>query len=367
MTDHESRDHELGDGPDWEALARFLAGESPDNEAVVMRDWLASHPQDRALIEVLQSADGDETASRPGAVDMSDVDVEAALSAVHRRMETAAESPVVSPGLTVQRGGAPRPRHRALLVTSALAAAAIIVAYVTVRRGPVVAPPAEAAPSRLYATGFGQRDSVILGEGSRIILGPDSRLMVPIDYGSTTRSVELLGDAYFEIRHDASKPFSVKVGHALIEDVGTTFTVESDAADTVSVSVLTGSVRLRLGEAKASSGVVLDAGDRGSFTADGFTHAYPHTATAADSAWTTGRLVFQGASLDRVGSEIHRWFGVTVIVADSSLTSRHVTASFNGESVDQVLKIVGLTLGARIERKGDSAFVYSSGGPVAPR
>jgi transmembrane sensor len=81
----------------------------------------------------------------------------------------------------------------------------------------------------------------------------------------------------------------------------------------------------------------------------------------------TGRLVFQDASLARVASEIHRWFGVTMLISDSSLASRHVTASFNGESVDQVLKIVGMTLGARIDRKGDSAMVYSSHGPDAPR
>jgi transmembrane sensor len=294
---------------------------------------------------------------------LSDAEVEAGLSAVHARMMNAAGP---SAALTVQRGGNRRGLHAAI-VLSALAAAAIIVAYVTVRRGPVLAPPTEGAMSRLYATSIGQRDSIILGEGTRIILGPDSRLLVPTDYGLTARSVELMGDAYFEVRHDSSKPFSVKVGHALIEDVGTTFTVESGATDTVSVSVMTGSVRLRLSTGRANSGAVLAAGDRGSFTPDGFVHAYPHTAAADDSAWMTGRLVFQNASLARVASEIHRWFGVTVFVRDSSLADRHVTASFNGESVDQVLKIIGLTLDARIERKGDSATVYSSHGSDAPR
>ena len=85
----------------------------------------------------------------------------------------------------------------------------------------------------------------MLADGSRVILGPDSRLTVPADFGSTARAVELKGDGYFDVRHDAAKPFTVRVANALVEDVGTTFTVESDAGDTTSVSVLSGSVRLR--------------------------------------------------------------------------------------------------------------------------
>jgi len=358
MTDQDSGQQGSDGAPAWDALARFVAGESSEAEAAAVSEWLASHPQDRELVERLSTVAG----STP-TPSVSDADVDAALSAVHRRM--AAEPAVGRKALTLPRARMSRGRY-AILALSALAAAALIVARVTVRRGPVLSP-TEASPSRLYATGFGQRDSIVLGEGSRVILGPDSRLLVPVDYGLTSRSVELLGDAYFEVRHDSSKPFRVKVGHALIEDVGTTFTVESDAADTVNVSVMTGSVRLRPSTGTSGSGAVLVGGDRGSFTPDGFVHAYPHAAAADDSAWMTGRLVFRDASLARVASEIHRWFGVTVVVADSSLANRHVTASFNGESVDRVLDIVGMTLGARIERKGDSAMVYSSHGPDAPR
>ena len=363
MTDQDSGPQPPEGAPSWDALARFVAGECSEAESAAIGAWLTAHPQDRELVKHLSSA----TAATGGAstsesLERADVDVDAALAAVHRRINTAD-----SPTLTVDRGGGRSWGRRATLALSSLAAAAIIVAYVSVRRGPALSPASDSAPSRLYATGFGQRDSIVLGEGSRIILGPDSRLLVPTDYGLTARSVELLGDAYFEVRHDASKPFSVKVGNALIEDVGTTFTVESDAADTVNVSVLTGSVRLRPATGTRRSGAVLVGGDRGSLMANGAVQAYPHAAVAEDSAWMTGRLVFRDASLARVASEIHRWFGVTMLVVDSSLASRHVTASFNGESADQVLKIVGMTLGARVERKGDSAMVYSNRGPNAPR
>jgi ferric-dicitrate binding protein FerR (iron transport regulator) len=49
------------------------------------------------------------------------------------------------------------------------------------------------------------------------------------------------------------------------------------------------------------------------------------------------------------------------------LANRHVTASFSGEPIDQVLKILALTLGARVDRQGDSAIVTPTHGPNSVR
>jgi transmembrane sensor len=192
-----------------------------------------------------------------------------------------------------------------------------------------------------------------------------SRLVVA--YAEGARSVELQGDAYFDVRHDASKPFSVRVGRAVIEDIGTTFMIESDAGDTTNVSVISGSVRLRSSDSAANSGAVLTAGDRGSMSANGAVRSYPHTVTEDAAAWTSGRLVFKDASLIRVIGEIRRWYGVTLRVTDSSLVDRALTFDATGESVDQVLKIIGLDLGARIERQGDTATITPIRSPNSTR
>jgi transmembrane sensor len=78
-----------------------------------------------------------------------------------------------------------------------------------------------------------------------------------------------------------------------------------------------------------------------------------------DAAWTTGRLVFRDASLTRVAGELRRWYGVELRIADSALLKRTVNNSFNdGEPIDQVLKVIGMSLGGvKIDRHGDSATV----------
>lgn len=349
MMDDSSLDNNGPNAPDWDAIARDLAGESTVEESEHVRRWLEAHPSDKALVEQLSSIEA--------AAELPDVDVEAALAKVHAQMEQRPGTP----RLTLERGSGRGSRRRSVVAVLLLATAAAIVGVVTLRRPNVVVTPPQGGHT--YSTRTGQRDSIMLADGSRVILGPDSRLTVPADFGTTARAIELKGDGYFDVRHDATKPFTVRVANALVEDVGTTFTVESDATDTTSVSVLSGSVRLRANGTAATAGAILAAGDRGSLTVDGQVHAYPKTVRSDDTTWTTGRVVFHDASIARISGEIRRWYGVELRIADSSLLTQHVTTTFDdNDSIDQVLKSLALVLGARVERQGDSATLHSNHG-----
>jgi len=342
-----------GAAPDWEAIARYLAGESQPEEASVIEQWLEAHPRDRELVERLNV----EATIEPPA----DIDVEAALARVHARMTEPVQPRVRS------MSAARRPVWRPLGVIGLLAAAAVVGVVVTrqARKAPDQGPLATLA--RTYTTGVGQRDSVRLADGTRVVLGPDSRLTVPADYGTTGRSVELRGDGFFDVVHDPAKPFAVRVGQAVVEDIGTVFSVESDDAAATSVSVVAGSVRLRQAQSEPTSGVVLTAGDRGSIDESGRASAQQHVVRDEDVAWTRGQLVFHDAPLSRVANELRRWYGVTLRVNDSALLNTPVSTSFAGEPADRVLNIIGLTLGARVQRQGDTATLIFNRRQSPPR
>ena len=341
-----------GTAPDWEAIARYLAGESQPEEASVIEQWLEAHPRDRDLVERLDVE---------ATIEPADVDVEAALARVHARMNENNRSRVLS------MPSARRPLWRPLGVIGLLAAAAVVGIVVTRQARTAPDRGAQATLARTYTTGVGQRDSVRLADGTRIVLGPDTRLTVLADYGTTSRSVELRGDGYFDVVHDAAKPFAVRVGQAVVEDIGTTFSVESDDAEATSVSVVTGSVRLRRAQSEPASGVVLAAGDRGSIDEAGRASAQQHVVRDEDVAWTRGQLVFRDAPLSRVANELRRWYGVTLRVNDSALLNTPVSTSFAGEPADRVLDIIGLTLGARVQRQGDTATLIFNHRQSSPR
>ena len=327
--------------PDWDAIARYLAGESDAGEAAVVRAWLETHPEDRALVERLDAA----------AVDaVADVDVEAALARVHQRMGAP------RPSLKLERGGAgvaPRRRNNSVIVIGSIAAAAALAFVLTRKPAPETQAP---APVQHYAAGIGKTQSVMLPDSSRVVLGPQSTLEVPGTFGAGDRTVTLTGDAYFDVRHDASRPFRVHTGSAVIEDIGTTFTVESDAASLATVSVVSGSVRLSRTDVKTPP-VVLVAGDRGVLERSGETRVEQNVVRSEDTEWISGKLVFRDAPLSRVAAEMERWYGLQVRVADSTMLDRKVTTSFEGESVDKALQILELTIGAKISRVGDSIII----------
>jgi len=262
------------------------------------------------------------------------------------------------------------PRRRwpvALTVAATALAAAVVfmIARMVTRGAPGASRSATAPHANTIATGVGQIDSLFLMDGTRIVLGPASRLTVAADYGTHGRTVSLNGQALFIVRHDAAQPFVVHAGDATIEDIGTSFAVTSERGGATDVSVLAGRVRLASATSPQRGVAELGAGDRGVVSANGAVRAFPNAVAGDDTAWTSGRLVFHDASLSNVIAAIRRTYGVDVHVADTTLLGRHVTATFNGETVDKVLQIVGLALGARVARSGDSAIVYSARAPAA--
>jgi transmembrane sensor len=115
------------------------------------------------------------------------------------------------------------------------------------------------------------------------------------------------GDAYFDVVHDSSKPFIARAGGAIIQDLGTRFTVRTDAAEGVAVSVSQGSVSLQ-GVNTNAHGIVLRPGERGSVLPNG--QAASRRGTAEDMAWMRGQLVFREAPLTEVIASLKRWYGI---------------------------------------------------------
>jgi ferric-dicitrate binding protein FerR (iron transport regulator) len=79
------------------------------------------------------------------------------------------------------------------------------------------------------------------------------------------------------------------------------------------------------------------------------------------TAWTGGRLVFNDTPLAQVAEELERWYGVEVRVTDSTLLSRHLTTAFESESLDEVLRVIGMSLDVRYVRKGNVIEFTGSG------
>jgi transmembrane sensor len=115
----------------------------------------------------------------------------------------------------------------------------------------------------------------------------------------------------------------------------------------------------------ATNSATLNPGDVGVVTEGGVVEASRGAATPDDLAWTRGRLVFRNAPIAELAADLRRWYGVELRVTDTALLRRHFTGSFARESATRVVDVIALALGARVDRRGDTAFIRP--GPPSPR
>ena len=332
------------DAPDWEAIGRFLTGESSAEEASVVAAWLAAHPEDAAVVARVNAATD---ALRSD--DASPIDTEAALARVLARR---AASPALPADVRVLRGASPRRRWWASPLAAAAGLAVVAGSAWWLTRTSDAGGP-ERLATTVLATATGERDSLALPDGSSVILGPGSTLSYAPSYGTDARTVTLRGEAYFEVARDDARPFTVIVPGAQIVDLGTAFAVRADSAGDVTVAVTSGRVRLEA-QAGPDSALELAAGQGARLSVNAATPEAFALDTVDATAFTRGALVLRDTPVRDLPTLLQRWYGVTLVI-DAALSDRRVSATFTNESVDAVVSAIALSLGARGSVRGDTA------------
>jgi transmembrane sensor len=329
---------------DWERIARYLTGEAGAAEAEATERWVEADPHRVEIVRLLESV-----LANVAREESLELDVDSALENVKSRFD---DSKVIPFAPRITKTGTDR-SFAALL---RIAAAAIVIVGGTMLWQSVRDSRGDAGQT--FATSVGERRQLVLKDGTKVLLGPTSRLVVFFGDQDGNRLVSLDGVAYFSVVHDAAHPFTVKAGSFRIQDVGTAFAVESDDSAGTRVVVDSGSVALGAADKDPDGSAVLNARDRATVDMKGIVVVERAAVSDDDLAWIQGRLVFRDAPLILVGAELYRWYGVRLRVADSSLANLHLTASFSGEPVDRVLNVIALSLGARIERQGNVAILH---------
>jgi transmembrane sensor len=333
---------------DWNALARYLAGEGDPAERSRVERELAANPARASLVAALDDAlrAAESTALTP-------LEVDAALQAVLARRDEGAK--VVIPLR------ADRSRWRDIGLRTAAAILVVVGAALTWRAASHTSNESGSrgrqAAGRQLATGMGVIDSVVLPDRSLVILGPASALTVAADYGVSSRVLTLRGQALFDVRHDPSRPFIVRTAAAELRDVGTRFAVESQGAEELRVVVLGGAVAVRPARADHPSTDTLLARDRGVILADGVLRVERQAAAGEDVAWIGRQIIFRDAPVTQVAAELVRWYGLELRVADSALRTRRLTATFDHAPREEIARVLAATLGGTPRLAGDTLWI----------
>ena len=176
--------------------------------------------------------------------------------------------------------------------------------------------------ARILMAAPGQRALVTLLDGSRVTLGPDSRLVVPEEFPKTPRAVKLEGTASFADVASLEKPLVIRAGDATLTTNGRAFDVSSYPEDSlVMVRVRDGrmSVTTPTDTRELESGGTL-AVARGGAIRDASTQALNESL-----GWTDGRFVVGSRPLRQVLPQLKRWYALDLKVRDPVILDRAVT------------------------------------------
>jgi ferric-dicitrate binding protein FerR (iron transport regulator) len=188
---------------------------------------------------------------------------------------------------------------------------------------------------------MGVRTKCQLPDGSIVFLNSGSSLKYPVQF-TRERKVELTGEAFFDVVHNAEIPFHVNTKNLNIKVLGTTFNViANDDEQTEEVVLQTGEVNVSLKCGKQLA--VMAPNQQLTLNIKKQTITKSEVEASQYSTWKEGKLVFRNEDMQQVARRLSRWYNAEVVVDDRMLDTYTFHATFVDEPLDEVLKLLSIT------------------------
>jgi transmembrane sensor len=251
-----------------------------------------------------------------------------------------------------------RPRARRWALAAAGLAAVI---------GLNLAPLAPLSSARAYATGVGERQRVVLEDGTTIELNTDSR--IEVRYARNLRQVRLVrGEVMFHIANDR-RPFSVQTPSARLDASAADFSVRltpAGARVTVSRGAALASETNPTGGAPKS--LVLAADSQAVLAPRG---AQVNRLSGDELqrllAWRQGAIELNGETLSEAAAEFNRYSARRIVIADAGVAGLHVGGYFRADDADGFVRAVTRTFPVRIAAATNERIVLTAASAPAGR
>ena len=353
----------------WDLIAKKLANEATAGELKELEDLLKAHPE---LYYPLQTIADFWRSSNPGDLEKAELAFDRHLDRIKEQgIEFATTAPGI-PDTHSRRRGQSRKQTRARTVV-ALSLLVVLSGLFVVRfiypknlsQLPVVNTPMKEFSE--VATRDGSRTSLSLPDGTHVWLNAGSRLTYDKTYGAQLREVNLIGEALFDVAHNATKPFVIHTTRVDIKVLGTRFNVKSYPTDkTTEATLLRGSIEVSI-KARPDEKIILKpneklviANDDSALHRNLSPHAeksskaneslvdirkpaYDASGINIETSWVDDRLIFQDEAFGLLAKDMQRWYGVSIRFTRPEQEEWRFTGNFRKETIQQALEALKLT------------------------
>lgn len=204
-----------------------------------------------------------------------------------------------------------------------------------------------------WTTALGGQQVAQLADGSTATLGGASELRT--SFSRRARNLELVrGEAFFDVAHDATRPFVVHAGGYRVIAVGTRFDVRRDGSGQLRVVVTRGLVRLQPADDSGQPTSMLPAGSVALVADDRVTVAHLSLDEARERlSWRDGYAVFHGTPLVEAVREFNRYSTRPIVLADPALGALRVGGNFRLDNSTAFVRLMQQVFPLQAAQHGD--------------
>ena len=233
----------------------------------------------------------------------------------------------------------PRVKWRHVIASASAVLAAAVILFMCM----LWSRPSENAAPEIFeiVAERGQKSSVTLPDGSRVMINSASTISYTSDYNVKERNVFLSGEAYFDVASNADIPFVVHADKVSVTALGTEFNVKAYAEDPYVVTTLVeGGVRTEAG----TQYELLTRAQEASYNKEAdVLLAYDVKDISRAVPWIRNELLFENESLADIAVTLERMYNVTIVFEDEAAKGYSYTGLIRNNSLQNVLELISST------------------------
>jgi len=188
----------------------------------------------------------------------------------------------------------------------------------------------------------GQISELALSDGTKIWLNSGSKLIYPSGFNARQRSVQLEGEAFFEVTKNKRSPFLVKTKNLDIKVLGTSFNVEAYNGSQFKATLVEGKVELQNKNGIQIS--EMSPGQLARYDQKKQKILLSNVDTRLYSSWKEGKMTFFNEPLETIAQKLERWYNVKITFSSEDIKQyRYSSTILKSKPVDQVLEVIKLS------------------------
>jgi transmembrane sensor len=180
----------------------------------------------------------------------------------------------------------------------------------------------------------------ILPDGSKVWVNKESSLTYPVSFSNKERNVSLVGQAYFEVMHDARHPFLVKSEAISVRVLGTSFDVNTKTSDnSIETTLVNGKVSI---EDKIGKEMLqLSPGQLARYDLRTKAITVDKVNTDLYTSWRNGLIIFRKATLSEITKKIENFYHVKITInSKKPIYNRYNFVFRQTQSLDTVMQML---------------------------